>query len=490
MRILLILLIALEAHGAVVYPPGTTAIFQVSITNTKCLYVSPNGNDSTAVRGRRDFPWKKPEAAGSNLITGDVLFFEPGIFYASNYIMMPTNGAIIGSGQGVTVIYNYWTNQPSPNGIIPLFNFANNSTLAELTIVNGPRSVGATNIPTAYGEAWGLNGNLRGSCTNISGRNLTADGFTDIVGFNNPTAPCSGVFENITQDSFWDANVLSGQFAHQFTFINPHITIRDVSSFFNTGLSRAFHLLSSQQILKVYGGYVTNLSPVGRIVYANNGSPNAVDFYGTMFYNAASTWVHMDSFNDVDTINFHGMDFNPVKSDVTSNGGVETYGGLTVDSLNMRGILRGNGSGLTNLVVSITNNTVYASGTAYTLTTSSAALDFGTTDPNLTISTSGTYLIHANVGVKYSGATYVGAQTVTFKLRRTNNTAADLTSGSRAVELPVLTTFTGGDVMALPPVIYTATAGDVVTIFGILSATPSAGSVVADSAELVAIRLY
>lgn len=150
----------------------------------------------------------------------------------------------------------------------------------------------------------------------------------------------------------------------------------------------------------------------------------------------------------------------------------------------------GSGAKLTGVVAIITNNTVYATGTAYTLTASSAALDFGTTDPNLTIATTGTYLIIANVGVKYNGATYVAAQTVTFKLRRTNNTAADVANGSRAVELPVLTTFTGGDVMTLPPVIYTATAGDIVTIFGILSSTPSAGSVLADSAELVAIRIY
>jgi hypothetical protein len=137
-----------------------------------------------------------------------------------------------------------------------------------------------------------------------------------------------------------------------------------------------------------------------------------------------------------------------------------------------------------------TNFTVYAAGTAYTLTGSSAALDFGTTDPILTLNQTGTYLITGNVGIKYNGATYAGAQTATLKFRRTNNTAADLTSGSRAVEMPVLTTFTGGDVFAMPPVIYTATAGDTVTIFGILSATPAAGSVLADSAEMVAIRLY
>jgi len=159
------------------------------------------------------------------------------------------------------------------------------------------------------------------------------------------------------------------------------------------------------------------------------------------------------------------------------------------------GAYYGNGLGLSNVTVNMTwtnstNFTAYASGTAYTITGSSAALDFGTTDPVLTINQAGTYLIQSNVGVKYSGATYAAPQTVTFKLRRTNNTAADLTNGSRAVELPVLTTFTGGDVMTLPPVIYTATSGDAITIFGILSATPAAGSVLADSAELVAIKLY
>lgn len=153
-----------------------------------------------------------------------------------------------------------------------------------------------------------------------------------------------------------------------------------------------------------------------------------------------------------------------------------------------------NAAALTGLVpVSsrpMTNFTSYAVGTAYTLTGTSAQLDFGTTDPIDTINQAGTYLIFATVGVLYSGATYAGAQTVTFKLRRTNNTAADLTGASRAVELPVLTTYTGGDIVSLPPVIYTATLGDVIGLFGILSATPAAGSVQTTSADIVAIRLY
>jgi hypothetical protein len=137
-----------------------------------------------------------------------------------------------------------------------------------------------------------------------------------------------------------------------------------------------------------------------------------------------------------------------------------------------------------------TNFTSYASGTAYTLTVTPAQLAFGTTSPSITIQNAGTYTIRAGIGVKYVSATYAGAQTVTLKLRRTNNTPADLTNGGRTVELPVLTTFTGGDVMTTPEIIYTATAGDIVQIFGSISATPSAGSVQTDSAEIVAVRVF
>ena len=172
---------------------------------------------------------------------------------------------------------------------------------------------------------------------------------------------------------------------------------------------------------------------------------------------------------------------------VSANGFGFSGGGSLLTSLNAANISSGI---LSQSRFSLTNFTSYAAGTAYTLTGSSAQLTFGTTSPLVTINQSGTFLIFSNIGVKYNGATYTAAQTVTFKLRRTNNTAADLAGGSRAVELPVLTTFTGGDVMTLPPVIYTATSGDTVGIFGILSATPAAGSVLADSAEIACLRIY
>lgn len=166
--------------------------------------------------------------------------------------------------------------------------------------------------------------------------------------------------------------------------------------------------------------------------------------------------------------------------------GEATFAG-EVNAGTFLGSFSGNGAGITGVV--LTRYTTYAAGTAYTLTATPAALDFGTTDPTITIAVAGTYLIQSGVGVNYNGATYTGTPSMAFKLRRTNNTAADLANGARSVALPVLTSFTGGDAFPLPGVVYTATAGDIVTIFGSVSALPSAGSVTVTSADIVAIRI-
>lgn len=131
----------------------------------------------------------------------------------------------------------------------------------------------------------------------------------------------------------------------------------------------------------------------------------------------------------------------------------------------------------------------YAAGTAYTLTANSTNVLLGTSAATVTIAVAGTYAIHAGAGLYYAGATYVAEQTATFLLRRTNNTPATITSSTRTIRLPVLTTFTGGDSVMLPVVEYTATAGDIIQIYGNVSALPGAGSVQSDSAEIFCRRL-
>ena len=135
----------------------------------------------------------------------------------------------------------------------------------------------------------------------------------------------------------------------------------------------------------------------------------------------------------------------------------------------------------------------YSSGTVYTLTNASALVDFGTTDPTITLSVAGTWKISGGVYIHYAGATFAANQTVTFKFRRTNNTAADLTNGTTpTITLNIVTTFTGGDMyIALPTVYYTTSnSNDVISIYGGLSVAPSAGSMTAIGAFVNAEQIY
>lgn len=134
---------------------------------------------------------------------------------------------------------------------------------------------------------------------------------------------------------------------------------------------------------------------------------------------------------------------------------------------------------------------VYGAGTAYSLTDTAAAVDMGTTDPSLTLTRSGTWMIFGRARLKYTAATFAANQTATIKLRRTNNTAADLTAGTTTATLRIITTITDGAAECIiPPVFYTtANTNDAIAIFGSLSAAPGAGSVDVTEAEIVAVKV-
>jgi hypothetical protein len=134
---------------------------------------------------------------------------------------------------------------------------------------------------------------------------------------------------------------------------------------------------------------------------------------------------------------------------------------------------------------------VYATGTAYTVTDTAAAVVTGTLPPANVITEPGTYLILARAQIEYAAAT-VAAETLALKLRRTNNTAADIASSPVSIDLPIATTLTHTyGVVMLPPVIYTtANADDSLTIFANVSAALGAGAIAVSQASVVAIRLY
>ncbi len=147
---------------------------------------------------------------------------------------------------------------------------------------------------------------------------------------------------------------------------------------------------------------------------------------------------------------------------------------------------------ITNLGLKKSPLTVYASGTAYQFTAVSSALAFGTTSPTLVINAVGTYVLFSRIRVDYNGATFAAVRTGTLKLRRTNNTAADLASGTSSFKTDVITTltYTLADIF-IPPVVYVTTnATDSISIFGDISVIPTAGSLDCVEAEIIAIRIF
>jgi hypothetical protein len=135
--------------------------------------------------------------------------------------------------------------------------------------------------------------------------------------------------------------------------------------------------------------------------------------------------------------------------------------------------------------------TSYAEGTAYQLTATPTALTFGTTSPAVVLAQAGTYLIRGRVNLLYNGATFAANRTVQVRYRRTNNIAGYLDNGATSVTTAIVTTHTGlFATINLPEVVYeTFVDDDNIAIYGEVSVVPSAGSLDAVEAELIAQRI-
>jgi hypothetical protein len=140
-------------------------------------------------------------------------------------------------------------------------------------------------------------------------------------------------------------------------------------------------------------------------------------------------------------------------------------------------------------VPAMTTATVYATGTAYTLTNSAGLITFGTTSPSLTIPAAGTWLILGQVQLEYVGATFAASRTVTPKIRRTNNTPTDVVTGSFRTDIITTLTYTAGVVPLAPQVYVTANTDDILQLWASIDVVPSAGSMQVSQASIVAVKL-
>jgi len=109
---------------------------------------------------------------------------------------------------------------------------------------------------------------------------------------------------------------------------------------------------------------------------------------------------------------------------------------------------------------------------------------------SVVIPRTGKYLLFARVLCNYAAATFAAVKTLTFKVRRTNNTAADISNAATTAKMQVITTETYTVPMQpIPTVLYSATAGDILQIYGSLETAPGAGAVNAQEAELLAQQI-
>lgn len=136
---------------------------------------------------------------------------------------------------------------------------------------------------------------------------------------------------------------------------------------------------------------------------------------------------------------------------------------------------------------------VVAAGSAAALTGSMATLDFGTTDPSVSVPSAGTWIVWVTVQLELNGATYAaGEYTISVKLRNTT----DSTDIGDTYVIPILRAVTGITTTTATigtftfPVKFSLSAAKTVAIQAQLSATPSAGSVEASKAKITGARLF
>lgn len=133
----------------------------------------------------------------------------------------------------------------------------------------------------------------------------------------------------------------------------------------------------------------------------------------------------------------------------------------------------------------------FSVGTAYSLTNTPALLDFGTNDPSIIINEAGVYRLYYNVILQYNAATFAANQTITIKIRRTNNGAADIANSTKTTITRIITTVSDHACSISGYVSYsTANNDDILQVWGDVAVVPSAGSLDCVHAQISADRIY
>lgn len=135
---------------------------------------------------------------------------------------------------------------------------------------------------------------------------------------------------------------------------------------------------------------------------------------------------------------------------------------------------------------------VTASGNVYPMTTTYQLLNFGGTDPVLTLPSAAgdKFIIFCRVQYNYNAATFTATRNVTTRLHRSNNTPDDVSGGAVIHKTDVITTktYTFQDFTLFVPYVAVGT-NDILELWGYVSTAPSAGSLDCVAAQITYLKL-
>ena len=142
--------------------------------------------------------------------------------------------------------------------------------------------------------------------------------------------------------------------------------------------------------------------------------------------------------------------------------------------------------------VFISYGSAYAEANGTPLLAPDDAVEFATISPAITLSSDGVWMLTARISIDNgNGNATVAGETLTFKLRRTNNTPADITETICEWIIPAVVS-NGGTLLSitLPVAIYTASGSDdAIALYAEVSAIANAGAYVPVEASIIATKI-
>lgn len=212
----------------------------------------------------------------------------------------------------------------------------------------------------------------------------------------------------------------------------------------------------------------------------------------TTAYTALSTFTALTSSISV---GYLGVSSAPVSELSKSSASLSYIGISSLTASNQ--VMTLSSSNVSNLAISSFNvlgtgpNIVSPYGAGYTLTATTNTITVAGSSTTVTIGAAGTYLLFGSANIIYIGATFAASQMVTMTIYRQNNTPGIVAGTPIQAKLRVTSAVTDeAEFVQVPVVVYiTANSNDVLSLHGSVSTIPSVGSLQANKASLLAVRI-